>query len=364
MSDRTARRRPTGPRDGAEDDSAGAEAEDANVRVQGEEELDAGGEDFGVRLEPFNLREERKHGTFDKDGFFVRNTNDDDDSDDDDDDGTRRGHKRLSRRQQARARKMALITRDDDGDRGNGDDDDDEDDEWVDDVCRTYSRELRGQSAEAAAAQQRAWEAAQAEERALAAQERRARSDRVLQASMLRTLAGLLAADDETVPDALRRLGRAKRAGAPRAADDLDRLAKVADDLLSLGFADVYSAPRRTVLRLADSAHGVRRERERERDGNEVDEEEAAAAAAAARKRARAGGVEHDAGDAVWEYVLDSEQPPVVHGPYSTAVMAQWRRCGFFVGAFRARVRKVPAGATPEQRSAVPFVPSETVTFE
>ena len=207
---------------------------------------------------------------------------------------------------------------------------------------------------EAAAAQQRAWEAEQAEERALAEQERRARSDRALQASMLHTLARLLAADDETALDALRRLGRAKRAGAAGAADDLDRLAKVADDLLSLGFADVYTAPRHAVLRLADGAHarsaGVRRDRD-----EQAEEREAAAA-----KRARAG----DEPDAVWEYVLDSEQPPVVHGPYPTAVMAQWRRCGFFVGAFRARVRKVPATATPEQRSAVPFVPSETVTFE
>lgn len=353
----TTQRRQAEPKDG------GDETEDANVRVQGEEELDAGGEDFGVRLEPFNLKEERKHGRFDKDGFFVRNANDeDDDEDDEEDSGARHAHKKMSRRQQARARKMALITRDDD--RTN--DDDEEEDEWVDDVCRTYSRALRGESAEAAAARQRAWEEEQAAERTRDEQERRARGDRALQASMLRTLAGLLAADDETVLDALRRLGRAKRAGTAGAAADLDRLAKVADDLLTLGFADVYTASRRAVLRLAGSGPGVRRGREA---GDAQDAADAADAAAAKRARGNAtagGAAEGDGSGAalVWEYVLDSEEPQVVHGPFSTAAMAQWRRCGFFVGAFRARVRKVPAGATPEQRSAVPFVPSENVTFE
>lgn len=38
-----------------------------------EENYEIKDEDFGIKLEPFNLREEREHGTFESSGFYVEN---------------------------------------------------------------------------------------------------------------------------------------------------------------------------------------------------------------------------------------------------------------------------------------------------
>ena len=167
---------------------------------------------------------------------------------------------------------------------------------------------------------------------------------------------------EETVADALRRIGAASRAalrgaakGAPRpqATLDFDAVTEAADALLTNGLVDVYALPRRRVLLELNDARddaGLPALREasavRAPGGGGGGGGAPAAAATAPAAAAASTGTAAAAPDAVtrrWEYrwgpppaseaggaAEPAAAAAATHGPFTSAEMAAWRAAGYF----------------------------------
>eukprot|EP00727_Mastigamoeba_balamuthi_P011233 m51a1_g6732 hypothetical protein (340) ;mRNA; f:195181-196307 len=310
----------TGPAEAPRDDDDEAEDEVQNGRIeraQGEEdeEDELPRYEGDVKLEPFNLRQEREEGFFDESGNYVEY-------------------------------KLPQHLRD----------------AWLDEYDEKHAEDMEKEAG-----------ALEARWRRSAKEQQERDVDDLREDVMLNTVASkralIAAALDlidagETSARALRRLADKKSGDKER----FQKLTKTLDSLLSCGYVEIYSQKRDGLQRmleeldgsvtgklLEDAMSSIGKKRTTPEGAAVADNDEGGEPSLKRRKGALG------PGNVLWEYTTEASPDP--QGPFTTEQMVEWRKQGFFVGQYRAKVRRVPTDSLFEDAPEEPWADSETVDF-